>query len=213
MLNEAIATPLRAVLAYCDHGRAQEHIEGFFYDIQGFTLMLLAEHGPGLGAVVEIGSFKGKSTCWLAKGAKAARREKVFAIDHFTGSPEHQKGMPIEDADVAASGSTFETFQRNIASMGVADYVVPIVASSEEAVKAWSTPIRLLFIDADHSYEASKLDFDLWAPYVVPGGLIALHDIGEWPGVTQFYEAEVKSSAKYREVINVLGLAVVEKVG
>ena len=81
-----------------------------------------------------------------------------------------------------------------------------------DAAKAWEKPIRLLFIDADHSYEASKLDFDLWSPFVVPGGLIALHDIGEWPGVTEFYEREVKTNGMYLELINVMGLAVVERV-
>jgi predicted O-methyltransferase YrrM len=213
MLSEAIAAPLRTVLAFWEYNQLQENVEGFLLDIQGFMLMLLAEHGPGMGAIVEIGSFKGKSTCWLARGAKNALREKVYAIDHFAGSPEHLPGMPIEDRDIAATGSTFEVFQRNVAQMDLADFIVPIVSSSSDAARAWESPIRLLFIDADHSYEASKLDFDLWSPYVIPGGLVAFHDIGEWDGVTEFYNSEVKTNAQYRELVNVLGLVIVEKVG
>jgi len=34
-----------------------------------------------------------------------------------------------------------------------------------------------MFIDADHSYEAVYSDFDMYAPMVVKGGVIALHDI------------------------------------
>jgi len=70
----------------------------------------------------------------------------------------------------------------------------------------------LLFIDAEHSYEASKLDFDLWSPHVVRGGLVCLHDIGHWRGVTEFYDREVKANPAYREVLNVMGLVVLEKV-
>jgi predicted O-methyltransferase YrrM len=38
-------------------------------------------------------------------------------------------------------------------------------------------PLDFLFIDGDHTYEGVKADFELYAPLVRPGGLIALHDI------------------------------------
>lgn len=55
-------------------------------------------------------------------------------------------------------------------------------------------PIDLLFIDADHSYDAVKRDFDLWAPAVPKYGLIAFHDIAARvnSGVSQFW-AELKA--------------------
>lgn len=213
MLSDAIVYRLHTVFEYYEHAVALSKLEGYLNDAQGFALMVLAEQGPGAGAIVEIGSFKGKSTCWLAKGAKKALREKVFAIDTFAGSPEHQRGEDCEDHDIVASGSTLEAFKRNIAALGVADYVETVEAKSEVAAATWDRPIRLLFIDADHSYAASKLDFDLWSPHVVRGGLICMHDIGHWPGVTDFYAIEVKPNPSYREVMNVLGMPVVEKLG
>ena len=212
MLAESTISRLQITSEFCRISGDHHPIEGFLSDLQGYALMLLAEQGPGSGVIVEIGSFKGKSTAWLARGAKRGNREKVYAVDHFTGSPEHQKGMPIEDKDVAASGSTFEVFSRNIASLGLGDQVIPIIASSAEAASAWEKPIRLLFIDADHSYEASKIDFDSWAPHVVSGGLIAFHDIDEWPGVTEFYRNEVLTNPAYRELLRVDSIGVVEKV-
>jgi predicted O-methyltransferase YrrM len=211
MLNDTIMYRLRNVFDFYEMTLFQQKVGGFLYDVQGYALMLLAEHGPGVGEIVEIGSFKGKSTCWLAKGSKRAGREKVTAIDHFTGSPEHQKGMPIEDKDIAETGSTFAVFQENLRKLEVDDHVVPIVASSEEAARGWNKPVRLLFIDADHSYEASKLDFDVWSPHVIPGGLIAFHDINHWPGVTDFYHDLLRTRPEFEEIIDVLGLAVVEK--
>ncbi len=211
MNMDSIMYRLKLVFDYYEMSVFQKNVGGYLFDIQGYALMTLAEQGPGVGEIVELGSFKGKSTCWLARGTKRARREKVWAIDRFTGSPEHQKGKQHEDADIAASGSTFAIFRENLKKLDVADYVIPMVASSEEAARDWDKPIRLLFIDADHSYDASKLDFELWSPFVVDGGLIAFHDIGDWPGVTQFYRELLNSNAKYTQILEVMGLAVVQK--
>jgi hypothetical protein len=54
--------------------------------------------------------------------------------------------------------------------------IVPLIMTSEEAVRGWNKPIRLLWIDGDHRYEPMKLDFKLWEPHVVEGGIIARHD-------------------------------------
>jgi hypothetical protein len=41
----------------------------------------------------------------------------------------------------------------------------------------WSRPIRFLWIDGDHTYSGSKLDFDLFSPCLVDRGIIAIHDV------------------------------------
>jgi hypothetical protein len=112
----------------------------------------------------------GLSTCWLACGSKKAGRETVWAVDHFMGSPEHQPGAEAASTDIAEIGTTFPRFQANVSAMGLSEGVTPIQSASEAAAANWKDPIRLLFIDGDHSYEAAKQDFDLWSPFVVPAG-------------------------------------------
>jgi len=51
-----------------------------------------------------------------------------------------------------------------------------MIMNSEKAAHGWSKPIRLLWIDGDHRYEPAQLDFKLWEPFVVEGGIIAMHD-------------------------------------
>lgn len=203
---------LKTALNYANLGERIKSIDGYLIDIQGYTLMLLAEEGPGCGAIVEIGSFMGKSTCWLATGSKNAQREKVYAVDHFAGSPEHQENAKHEVRALVEQGTTFHKFEENIRNFGVEDHVIPVKASSQEAAEQWSGPIRLLFIDADHSYEASQLDFSLWSPHVVLGGLIAFHDIGDWEGVTRFYQELLRTSTEFVEIVNVAGLCVVKRI-
>ncbi len=130
-----------------------EKIEGFLFPLEGYTLMMLAAKGASAGEIVEIGSYKGRSTCWLATGSKGAGREKVTAVDHFK-SPILRPGLPAEQ-----EWTSLDEFKENISLMGVEDDVRVIVADSETAIKNWNQPIRLLFIDGDHSYEASKVGF------------------------------------------------------
>ena len=176
-----------------------EGVEGFLRAKEGFALTLLAMHGPASGAIVEIGSFKGRSTCFLALGASLAGREKVVAIDHFFGSPEHQKGQQFEDPAIVQSGSTLPTFLANLAAASLSGQVEVMQMSSVEAAAGWSRPIRLLFIDGDHSYDETKRDFEQFAPHVVPEGIICFHDVGPWPGVTRFFRELVdQGSWKHR---------------
>ena len=51
-----------------------------------------------------------------------------------------------------------------------------MIMTSEEAAHGWNKPIRLLWIDGDHRHESTKLDFALWEPHVVEGGILAMHD-------------------------------------
>lgn len=188
-----------------------QHIEGWLRPIQGFTLMKFAAEGPGVGAIVEIGSFLGKSTCWLAAGAKKNNRETVIAVDHFKGSPENQPGQQYENQTLKQAGTTFDKFLENIKSVDLGDYIEPIVASSEEAAKNWQKPIRLLFIDGDHSYESTKQDFALWFPFVCEAGIVCFHDIGTWDGCTKFYNELIQSSKEVKEIGVVGSLRVVRK--
>ena len=208
---ESFLGDLPCVADYVDLMTRFGHVDGYLENVEGYALMELAATGPGVGAVVEIGSFMGKSTCWMAAGAQRSRREKVTAIDHFQGSPEHQPGQGFESPLIRDEGTTLTAFKANIEQAGVQDYVEPIVASSEEAAKSWDAPIRLLFIDGDHSYEGTRLDFALWSPHVVPGGVIAFHDVTSWPGVTKFYEGLIAAASTYTEVFRVHTLAVVVK--
>src|SRR5581483_6669475 len=70
-----------------------------------------------------------------------------------------------------------EAFLANVERNGVARRVQVEAGYSYDVVRRWSAEIDLLFIDADHSYEAVLRDVDDWSPFVRAGGWIALHDV------------------------------------
>lgn len=56
-----------------------------------------------------------------------------------------------------------------------------VVSDSAVAGDKWDSnaPVDMVFIDADHSYEACKRDILAWLPKIKSGGIIAIHDYGK----------------------------------
>lgn len=202
---------LQAIVEFSNFSIMLKETEGFLNPVEGYALMELAANGHGVGEILEVGSYMGLSASWLALGSMRTHREKVTAVDHFKGSPEHQAGQPCETQALAEGGSTFPMFQGNLRRIGVQEHVTPVIASSAEAVRDWKKPIRLLFIDGEHSYEATRLDYEIWSPFVVPGGYVCFHDVGNSPGVTQFCERVVKQNECFSHVVSVASLAIFQK--
>ena len=67
-------------------------------------------------------------------------------------------------------------------------------------------PIDLLFIDGDHSYTGARSDFEMYAPLVRVGGVIALHDILPHPSYPGFevhrYWKELAATHECRELVD-----------
>ena len=168
-------------------------INGWLSDKEGELLYTLAKNCKGRGVIVEIGSWKGKSTIWLGKGSKAGNRIKIYAIDPHTGSPELKK--------MYGKIRSFEEFKDNIKNMEVDDIVVPIIKTSEAAAKNFDEPVELIFIDGSHEYEIVKLDFELWFPKLINGGIMAFHDTNiPDNGPRKVIEESVYKSKKFRNI-------------
>jgi predicted O-methyltransferase YrrM len=68
-----------------------DNIDGWLFEREGELLYDLAKNCTGKGVIVEIGSWKGKSTIWLGKGSKRGKKVLIYAIDPHTGSPETKR--------------------------------------------------------------------------------------------------------------------------
>ncbi|NJL04044.1 MAG: class I SAM-dependent methyltransferase [Chloroflexaceae bacterium] len=173
--------------------RQTDTVEGFLTPNEGELLYTLAQQCSGRGAIVEIGSWMGKSTIWLAHGSRAGAGQPVYAIDPHTGTANPEPG---------ATFWTFDTFQANLQQAGVADLVRPMVMTSAAAARELDVPVELLFIDGSHAYEDVLTDFVLWFPRLVEGGVVAFHDAmrwAKWPDVPRFVDRHVLPSRYVRD--------------
>lgn len=167
-------------------------LDGWLNPREGRLLFRLAKKCAGRGAIVEIGSWKGKSTIWLSEGSLAGSRTRIHAIDPHTGSPQH--------LEMFGEVWTFEEFKRNIAKAGVSDIVVPHVDFSCSVARTFDEPVELIFIDGLHEYEGVKEDFEAWFPKVIDGGTMAFHDTTCWPGVLKVVSDCLFKSRRFRRI-------------
>lgn len=164
------------------HARARA-IQGWIYPEAAEFLYELAKHvAPSV--IVEVGSWRGLSTFYLASGAlDNAEDAHVYAIDTWLGTPDEAVHQQI----IAALGpdGLYQEFLANMQNLGVDRVITPIRSSSVEAAAGFDLEIGLLFLDAGHAYEDVRADFLAWSPKVVPGGYIVFDDVPGWPGPTQ----------------------------
>ena len=156
-----------------------EDVRGCLPDHDGQQLFEWANQAAPIGPLLEIGSYCGRSTLWLGQAAKA-HYTVVLTLDHHRGSEEHQPGESHhEEALVDTTGQfdSFGEFRRNIAAAGLEDTVIPIVARSETVGPYWQGGLGMVFIDGGHSLDAALADYRAWAPRVLPGGILAIHDV------------------------------------
>ncbi len=153
---------------------------GFMPTGEGLALYDAVLSSLGRGVAVEIGSYCGKSTIFLAAAAETTGGT-VVTVDHHRGSEEHQPGWEYHDPELVDPHvgriDTLGVFRRTIADAGLEDTVVAIVGRSVDVAAFWRTPIDFLFIDGGHTEEAARADYEGWAPWVAEGGVLAIHDV------------------------------------
>lgn len=129
-------------------------------------LQALAFTLPEAATVVEVGSWKGRSTVALCEALEGLDA-RVFAVDAFSGVEMHAAGFGPEMLD---------TFLENTVGFG---FLEPIVGgSAESATRFPDGSVDLVFLDADHSYEAVRRDIRAWLPKLKRGGVMCGHDWG-----------------------------------
>jgi predicted O-methyltransferase YrrM len=175
---------------------------------RGFLFQLACDATAG-AQVVEVGSWMGASTCFLAAGLKG-EGAKVYAVDNFQGLSTCGEDAAWYNRHFRRLGanSTLEIFRANFAALGLSACAEPVVNDSIAAARAMESrhgSIDLIFIDGDHSYEACKADIAAWAPFARRGGVMAFHDFGSRAeGVTRAIFEEIRAG-RFAEIVGVAG--------
>ncbi len=172
-------------------------------------LFQLASDLPADASVVEIGSWMGASTCFIAGGLKGASA-KIQAVDNFAGQSTCGEDAAWYQRHFQAlgEGSTLGFFKSNMAALGFAARAEPVIADSLAAARQLAArrgAVDFIFIDGDHSYQACCADIEAWAPFVKRGGVMAFHDFGSRAhGVSQAI-FEATKAGRFAEIVGVAG--------
>jgi len=163
---------------------------GYLSEREARFLMAAAALAPAEGKNLEIGSFKGRSTVGIAYVTRELGLGKVVAVDPHT-SPAST------DPDLKRAGQTtsYDDFVTNLRTAGVFERVEIKRAYSHDLAREWKDPLRLLWIDGDHTYEGAKADLDMFKPFLQPGAIVAMHDVlGTFEGALRVFVEEVLDS-------------------
>jgi predicted O-methyltransferase YrrM len=163
-------------------------VERTIKDYEIDFLALIAAYPATGGCVLEIGAFKGASTIVLSKAARAAGDDHIWTVDPFTNPCETD--LP--------EGTCYHEFQNNLQRAGMETFVKVFKGLSQDLAKEWREPIRVLWIDGDHRYAATKHDFELFRPFLADGALVAFHDVLGWqPGPCRVFANDVLGSEDF----------------
>lgn len=161
---------------------------GYLSENEARFLMLAAACTPVPGTIVEIGSFKGRSTVALASVAKHYGLGRVHAVDPHTAPSS-------TDPSLHGQATSFDDFMANVTRAGVADVVSPHRMYSRDFAPTFAEPIRLLWIDGDHTEEGARADLEMFRRRLVPGAIVAMHDVlGTWYGSLKVFCDDVLAS-------------------
>jgi predicted O-methyltransferase YrrM len=200
--------------------KAAEAARGFMPAAEGLALHETAARYASVGPILEVGTYCGKSTIYLAAAARAAG-QFVITVDHHRGSEENQPGWEYHDPELVDPRvgrlDTLPHFRATLAATGLEDSVIAIVGRSADVARLWGARLGMLFIDGGHTDAAAAADYQGWAPHLARGGALAIHDVfpdpadgGQAP--YRIYQRALASGA-FTEVRHEGSLRVLERSG
>ncbi len=196
------------LLLTCPILASMRKVEGWLEDEEADLLISATakalSHLAEPHAIVEIGSYCGRSTIVLGSVARSiSPKTRVYAID------PHDGVVGALDQQISVGEPTLHKFKRNISEAGLSNTVEIIQKHSFEVL--WDKPISLLLIDGLHDYTNVARDFYHFENRVVPDGYVVFHDYADYyPGVVAFVN-EILNSGKYSRLLCVKSLMVVQK--
>lgn len=162
--------------------RIAKKIPGHLSTIHGLFLYFYAWRAKG--DIVEVGSYRGKSTTWLAGGTK----HRVYAVDDFRGVAEHPGETPDQ---------LYTAFKKNTEQF---DNIVLLRGESAKVAEGFIGKLGLLFIDGDHEVDSIRADYVAWGKFL--DGPVIFHDVfvRPKPGPTIFLKELLGTHRKFHFV-------------
>lgn len=148
-------------------------LDGLITSTIGETLYHLAAAVPVDRAIVELGSYRGKSTAYLAAGARSGHGAPVWAVDAWSEDVSEWRSSVAD----RLPSPLLEDFRRQLDSLGLNDRVTAVQSRTVDAARAYDgPPVELLYIDADHSKRAAVSDFMAWRRHLKATAAVVFDD-------------------------------------
>ncbi|WP_420453707.1 class I SAM-dependent methyltransferase [Ilumatobacter sp.] len=172
-----------------------DDVEGWMSPGQGATLHEAARRCPPGGRIVEIGSFRGRSTIVLATAADPT--VEIVAIDPHAGN---DRGPGEIEGFVDAAADDHAAFVANLEAAGVRDRVRHLRQFSDTAYASVDGAVDVLYVDGAHRYRPALADIESWGDRVADDGTLLIHDSFSSVGVTLAIARSLVLGGRFRYV-------------
>ncbi len=177
-----------------DFASRLEHLEGMISVEEAEFLRELARTVEE-GCIVEVGSYRGRSSVALGTGSLEGAGAAVYAIE------PHEEFVGVLGASFGPEDRA--GFYRAMLMSGCYRAVRLVNLSSEQVTPGWTRPVGLLWIDGDHTWEGVSRDYRCWARHLAPGALVAFHDSTD-PNIGPYRLIRVLVEAGEADVVQVV---------
>jgi predicted O-methyltransferase YrrM len=169
-------------------------VPGLTSDRKCELLFFLASTMQTPAVILEIGSYKGKSTAWLAEAARRNSRRMVTIDPHMADSLQTFLGV-VKEFEIEEVATIHRTL-------------------SHEIGEKWTDPIGFLWVDGSHEYAGVRQDVIDFAPHVVPGAYVVFDDANnpKLPGVRQAIQETIARDPAFAFVGQLRQLGVFRKI-
>ena len=186
---------MSAVRSFEEILQAVSGIDGWMSPDQAERLYRAAAATRAGDTIVEIGSFRGRSTIVLASAAPQG--VQIVAIDPHAGN---DRGPQEIGGFQAAAATDHDVFNANVAAAGVADRIRHVRQFSDEAHGVVLGELAVLYVDGAHRYAPARADIHDWGRRVSPGGTLLIHDSFSSVGVTLAIARELILGGRWRYI-------------
>ena len=156
-------------------------------------LLTLSEKNNGI--IVEIGSYLGSSSCFLAAGLQNNDNSTLYCIDTWGNhcmiydEDDNKDNNLVEKDTYAEFLKNTNKYKKKIKTLRGWSFEV-VKHFEENGIK-----IDMLFIDGDHDYEGVKKDWEDYSKHLNKNAIIVFHDTGWATGVRKVINEKVISTA------------------
>jgi len=178
-------------------------VDGWLSNDQAEALYELASRCRDGDRIVEIGSFRGRSTIVLASAAPDG--VEIVAIDPHAGNDRGPQEIAGYEAEAQED---HVAFLANLDAAGVRHRVRHVRAFSDDAHTAVDGDLAMLYVDAAHRFGPARADIRDWGARVRDGGSLAIHDSFSSVGVTLAIVRELVFGRRFRYERRVRSLTV-----
>lgn len=128
--------------------------------------------------IVEVGSWMGQSVIYLAQQVAISKKDiKINAVDIWDMSYDYEPFHSMFEKAKSLNTDLYGLFTLNLETFNVSNLVNPLMMNSVTASEEFEKEtVDVVFIDANHSYEAVRDDLRAWWPKIKKGGIMTGHD-------------------------------------